>query len=140
MKLVARICLLCLSSKCINLAFLVSERQGRELSNDQKNTARLPVWRRRPRELALGSQTSCFDWSRGGVLFRYTPPLGQWKSPIWKSTRPFFQKYPPFFCGFKKKNPNLTYLTIFTLAQLTVKSRETLEKTRKKEKANKSSH
>ena len=58
------------------------------------------------------------------------------------------EKYPPvfpkvpvlFFADFKKKNPNLADLAFFTLAQLTVKSRETLEKPRKKEKANKSSH
>jgi hypothetical protein len=54
---------------------------------------------------------------------------------------PVFPKVPALFLRISKKNnPNLTYLTVFTLAQLTVKSRETLEKPRKKEKANKSSH
>jgi hypothetical protein len=54
---------------------------------------------------------------------------------------PVFSKINrPFFADFEQKNPNLADLTFFTLAQLTVKSRETLEKPRKKEKANKSSH
>ena len=79
---------------------------------------------------ALGSQTSCFDWSRGGVLFRYTPPLGQWKSPIWKSTRPFFQKYPPFFADFKKKSQfsrfNLFYFSPVS-GQITRSARQKLK-------------
>ena len=41
---------------------------------------------------------------------------------------PVSPKVPALFCGFIKKNPNLADLTFFTLAQLTVKSREALEK------------
>ena len=84
----------------------------------------------KPRVL-IGREAGCyFDTPR--LSANGNRPSGKVPARFSKSTR-------PFFADFKKKNPNLTYLTFFTLAQLTVKSRETLEDPLKTEKANKSS-